>query len=434
MPSFLGHQNQTLRESTMSNMLKNIKSSRRNLLFIGLSPLIEKKDQWNQLKEELYNLLKGGDISCTFISESDNQLFQTSLITDAPDASADKRVSFSTLKFKRDLIKKELVEKLDNTAISTYKFSTLPIHCYVVKIDEKIWICPSNIVNADITSYINIDESHAWYNSTTKMIDSLCSSSHQGLYLAEPNDELLELFDQEQVPRGIYPRNCFYDTDHFQYVVWGLIFSREGELLIHQRSKNAKDNQGQWDKSIGGHVDFTQERSSHYAAVRELIEELFTDEVATDDQLLTPFVNKPYYLGDWRPGTLGIDYLDHISVIEKEQKLGNEPWVYFKLPNTLEHYTPRTLPNGDIRKLRVIVDTFIFVANTNFNRETLRSGKLRNSKFDLVRPAELKAWIDQGKNHQGLFGATPDLLFIMSGKIREIIDQASQLIQYSSIR
>ena len=306
----------------MNDIFTSIKSCRRNLLFIGLSPLTEKQNQWRELKAELSNLLSERDLPCTFIGESDSQLFQTSLVTDAPYTEASYRVSFSTLKFRRDLIKKELVDKFKNTEISTYKFSTLLIHCYVAKVDEEIWICPSNNVNANLDSYIKIDDSHRWYSSVKKMIESLCAEDHQGRYLAESGDELLELFDKDQIPRGIYPRNCFYDTDHFQFVVWGLIFSRKGELLIHKRSKNAKDNQDQWDKSIGGHVDFNLERSSHYAAVRELIEELFTDEMATDDHLLTPFVNKPHFLGDWRPETLGINYFDHIKLIEEGRKAG----------------------------------------------------------------------------------------------------------------
>lgn len=418
----------------MNNLFESIKSCRRNLFFIGLSPLTANKEQWKKLKEELSKRFSAADLSCNFIGESDSQLFQTSLITDAPYTESKDRVSFSMLKFRRDLVKKELVDKINNTETSTYKFSTLPINCYVVKVDEEIWICPSNHVNANLNSYIKMDDSHKWYSSVKKMTDSLLMEDHQGRYLAKPDDELLELFDQDQIPRGIYPRNCFYDTDHFQFVVWGLIFSREGELLIHQRSENAKDNQGQWDKSIGGHVDFTKERSSHYAAVRELIEELFTDEKASDDNLLTPSVEKPHFLGDWRSEKLGIDYLDHIKAIEREKEPGKEPWVYYRLPDTLEHYTPRTLPDDTVKKLRVIADTFIFIANTRLNRAALRTNELSNSIYDLVRPAELKTWIDQGKTGKNDFVPTPDLLFIMNGKLRDVIEQVSQLIQYSDIR
>ena len=87
-----------------------------------------------------------------------------------------------------------------------------------------------------------------------------------------------------------------------------------------------------------------------------------------------------------------------------------------------------------MRKLRVIADTFIFIANTKLNQKTLKD-KLSNSKFDLVRPEELKAWIEQGRDYNNKeFNVTPDLSFIMNGKIRDIIEQVSQLIQYSDIR
>jgi len=278
------------------------------------------------------------------------------------------------------------------------------------------------------------------YPMISEYLDSLLDPNRDGRYSSAPHTEVLELFDQDHIPRGIYPRDCFYDTDHYQFVVWDFIFSRQGEILIHKRSENAKDNQGMWDKSVGGHTDFNLERNSYQGAARELIEELFTKEMdqqtGHEFSLLEADITKLHFLGEWRPGSCGSDYLNHLAILEQPTKRGEEPWVYYQLPGrSLEHNTPRLLPNGGTRKLRVLADVFIFIANTKMTTDFVSGSSLKNSHFRFVDPSRLKSWYEVGKDDfDQTFKITPDLEFILSGRYRDIIDEVSQLIQYSTIR
>jgi hypothetical protein len=201
---------------------------------------------------------------------------------------------------------------------------------------------------------------------------------------------------------------------------------------------NAKDNQGMWDKSVGGHVDFVRERSSATAAVRELIEELYTKEKREQSgheySLLSEDVSKVQFLGDWRSDRMPSELLKSVSEFEKSLRPGEEPWVFFQLPGTIEHNTPRLLPDGNERRLRVLADVFVFISNTVLTPEYAKK-ELKNSTFILIEPAILKTWIERGRDDRNEpFVATPDLRYIMSGRFRDRIDEVSQVIKYSHLR
>ncbi|MCB1736026.1 MAG: NUDIX domain-containing protein [Gammaproteobacteria bacterium] len=420
---------------THSDILETIKGSRRELSIIGLLPLTEDKPLWEKLSKEIFPSLVRSGVKITLIGESDNQLFQYSLKSDASYVDPDSRISFSTLKFRRELVASQLKKWNAEPNMASYSLSTLSLGTYFIRVDSGLWYSPSDAFRCGMSAYTEAKSTTSCSRELIVTAEHILDSNMDGRFLASPSQELLELYDQDHIPRGIYPRSCFYDTDHYQFVVWGLVFNRAGELLIHQRAENAKDNQGQWDKSVGGHVDFTQENSSNLAAVRELIEELFTKEDSDSQNVfLAPLTDSPIYLGDWRPDNFGVEYLSHVSLLESDTKRGWEPWVYYKLPGTIEHDTPRLLPNGTTRKLRVIADVFVFISDTSLNRRTLTDGTLENSTYDLVAPSELKSWVDQRHNLKGEFKATPDLTFIMNGKLRGVVEQISQLIQYAEIR
>jgi hypothetical protein len=193
-----------------------------------------------------------------------------------------------------------------------------------------------------------------------------------------------------------------------------------------------------WDKSIGGHIDFKKERSTQDAAVRELIEELYTEEKKQQSghafSMLSEDITKIYFLGDWRIENYGPDYLNQIALLETNKPIGEENWVSYKNPKTFSHNTPRILPNGKgERWLRVIVDSFIFISNVGMNDEAIK--KMKNSEYRLVEPATLKSWMDMGVDDEGKeFVVTPDLKYIMTGELRDLIDKVSLTIKYSDIR
>jgi len=418
-------------------LLEALKSEFRNCLIIGTIP-ITNPEHWSEVTA-FFGKLDSANARVEVIAESDNQLFQHSLRTDTSySAKGMPRVPFKQLQGRRDLIQREFQRTSSRKERARFQVSTLPLPLYVVRLDDSVWYLP---VTGDIDlleSYRQLSVGDQWFSLVTSYIERLTDDCRDGRYLDEPSGELLELFDQKHIPRGIYPRDCFYDTDHYQYVVWDFVFSRRGELLIHKRSANAKDNQSMWDKSVGGHIDFNRERSSAEAAVRELIEELYTKEQQQQTghafSLLSEDPKHVYFLGDWRPDNLGPEYLTHIILLERDTKRGHEPWVQYRIPGTIEHNTPRLLPNGSQRRLRVLADVFIVIANTILTAETARR-ELQNSEYLLLEPATIKTWIESGRDDRGEeFKATPDLEFIMTGALRDIIEEASQLIKYAEIR
>ena len=317
-----------------------------------------------------------------------------------------------------------------------YLLTALFIPNFIIKTDNNIWYMP--VTSFDVINYEKAIKSSKNYSVLKEYIDFVTNKKQGGKYSETPNKEMLELFDQNKVPRGIFPRDSFYNTDHYQYVIWGLVFNREGKLLIHKRSENAKDNQGMWDKSIGGHIDFNVERSSSDAAMRELIEELYTKEEKQQTghkfSMLSEDTDKVYYLGDWRIEKFGADYLRHVELLENKTKQGAEHWVFYRIQNSFTHNTPRLLPDGKGEKwLRVIVDSYIFIANTDVTEKTI--GKMENSQYLLIEPNQLKNWMDSRKDGKGKeFQVTPDLKYIMTGKMRDLIDEVSLTIKYSNIR
>jgi 8-oxo-dGTP pyrophosphatase MutT (NUDIX family) len=315
----------------------------------------------------------------------------------------------------------------------------LPLPVAIVQVDDRIF---ANLWLHEIESYFEeITGEHPWYPLIESYIATYFDPEQGRKYAAGAADELLELYDHDRIPRGIYPRASFYDTDHSQLVVWAFVFDRQGRLLIHRRSDNAKDNQGMWDKSVGGHVEFTDYHTSR-AAYREVIEELFTEEpedVKSDLRKWKISDEEVIYLGDWRPDQRGRFPFQEIRSYERE-------WAFFRLREVegFERlYSPRTLPNGSERRLRVIPDIFLFVAGPGLDEDFLR--RLKNSTYKLTELTHLKSVMDRAIAKEEVPGFdenrfdedkvnaipkfTPDLRNIMTGKLRDILEDFSQYIK-----
>jgi hypothetical protein len=414
---------------------KDIKSSKQ-ITIIGVS-VIASFDNKADFDDALFSELEKGNKKCNIIAESENQLFQQSLITDTDNVS--KRISFEELKLIQNFFFNEFSRKESIKKNATLRISAQTIPFFAIQTDKNLWYLPIN--DFDVNNYFIVKEGDKLYNSVVNgvklLVDNLNDKKRENKYLSEPGKELLELFDQNKVPRGIFPRDSFYNTDHYQYVIWGLLFNREGKLLIHQRAANAKDNQGMWDKSVGGHLDYTREKSTQDGVRREMIEELLTKEkdqqTGHEFSMLTQDIDSVLFLGDWRLENYGPYYLDHVHLLESNKKEGEENWILYKYPETFTHNTPRKLPNGSERRLRVMVDVFFLIASTNVTDKFI--GKFQNSKFILVEPNKLKSWVDNGVDDGDVtFTATPDLRFIMTGKLRDVINEVSTTIKFSKIR
>lgn len=422
----------------MSEILDCIKNVNRNLIIIGIGPVTD-IECWSEISEILKDKLDNSELQCKFISESDNQLFQQSLRTDSNyGRDSSQRITFTQLKFRRSLIQNLINDTEERKKQASLKVSSIPLPVYIIKADEELWFMPNIGIPDALERFKKLTRGDLWQESVNHYFERLLNNEMDGRFVSESKTELLELFDKDRIPRGIYPRDCFYNTDHYQFVIWNFVFSRNGELLIHQRAANAKDNQGMWDKSVGGHIAFEKERDSSVAAARELIEELYTKEkeaqTGHEFSLLSEDLSKILFLGDWLPDQRGIESLNEIVNLEKDINKGEELWAFYKIPGTIEHDTPRILPDSKTeKKLKVLADTFIFIANTLLTHNNVK--KLTNSAYMLIEPGTLKSWIEnEVDDHGNDFKATPDLKFIMSGKFRDLIDQASQFIKYSNLR
>ena len=110
-------------------------------------------------------------------------------------------------------------------------------------------------------------------------------------------------------------------------------------------------------------------------------------------------------------------------------------WAFFKASDSPRISSPRTLLNGGIRRLQVIADVFLFVTGPAFDDESL--GVLKNSKFKLIELSELKNVMDKALRNEKVKDFdkkqipkfTPDLTNVMTGKLRDTLEEFSQYIK-----
>lgn len=202
--------------------------------------------------------------------------------------------------------------------------------------------------------------------------------------------EVIDIFDESRSRIGIGPRDAFLSNMAIvKSVVWALIFDRKGRLLIHQRSKNAKDNQGLWDKSVGGHVS-TEDLDTIEAIKREITEELFTLEKEGQGghdiiQWTITNKNKIIYLGDWKTTRFPDLSALNLSPDEYYNFSLNYPDINKRDFRREIIVTERLLPNGERVKAKCFVDPYLCIVSEDFDIT-----KLYNSQFALLTPNELK--------------------------------------------
>jgi len=408
-----------------------IEAAKNRLIILGVvnSPI-----EWSQVCNVFIRRMKEDiDYSALILCESDNALFFRSLILD--NSSSTKRTTFSELIFLRDqcLQLKELLvaaggdfEYLGRIQV---KIIHIPIPLQIVLADTSLFVNPN--VSDYSTKYYNIPSNHPWRKYYLSYLQSFTGQSGGLKFSSYPEDELLELFDHNRIPRGIFPRNSFYDTDYSQLVVWGFVFDRSGRLLIHRRSSNAKDNRGMWDKSIGGHVDFSIDVDSSRAVARELIEELFVDEIReTKFSIFQVSDENMIYLGEWNPKKRKEKPFNEINTFSKE-------WAFFRLSKSQQIYSPRMLSDERVRALRIIADVYFFVATPKLSEKL---GELRNSEYKLVELSELKNVMERSLKKEKSAGFdhlqevplfTPDLTNTMTGYLRDMLSEFSAYRAYA---
>lgn len=231
------------------------------------------------------------------------------------------------------------------------------------------------------------------YKQIVNYLDFLLNPSSGGIYLSSPGDELIQLYDRMDYPRGIYPRKAFYSTEYQRYSVWSLIFNRSGEILLHKRSDYTADNRSLWDKSSGGHIDL-RDSSTIITAKRELVEELFLPE-AEFTKYMKAEIGDIIDFGEWNiekrqekylKGELdGLDDIDWAVFRATDAETGDpltikrksERIMHFKDMNSDgtvkkdEKGNPIFKEETEKWKTRFISDVFLFIAPEGFSKEQM---------------------------------------------------------------
>jgi len=285
------------------------KHAKSSIKILGTNSLIPHLEDSGRFLGDL--LLLNKDLHILILCESDNENFSQSLCTDT-DTSR-RRLSFAALGVHRarimgtgrndglmEAIREHVRSQRDSEQILQriqIKQVNLRLPVNLIQADGRIWCCIITDSAADLDSYFSVEENQRLKEELLSYIDFYVSPERGGIYLSKPGEELIQLYDRNGIPRGIYPRACFYTTEFSRYSVWGFVFNRKGGLLLHQRSKTTKDGRGLWDKSMGGHVDLL-DSSTSITAERELVEEMFLPQ-AEYTKYLRADLGDIVHFGEW---------------------------------------------------------------------------------------------------------------------------------------
>jgi len=406
----------------MMNVKEIIKQAQHNLTIIGVAGF------GNWLSKFLENLESNNqELQVKVLCENQNYLFAKSRIIDNNESSM--RYSFSDLKFENELI-------IDKTYLSVKKNKNIDIKICYIDIPIRIIICDNKIyTNNWITTpqieYKLVDKQSEEFDSISEFI-KLISAENIGQKFTSPYwgkknkpVETIELFDEDRIRRGIFPRSAFYDSGFIKLVVWVFIFDRNGKMLIHKRSENAKDNRDMWDKSVGGHADYINDIDTSRTVPREVIEELKTNE-NVESNFLIPRDDNVIFLGEWKPNKrYDFPFLE----VQKYQK----NWVYFKVPRNERTSSPRMLPDGTEKGNEVIADSYLFLLSDDKESDVQ---EFKNSSYKLLFPSQIKNAIENSDQNIGdpnfdgkVPKFTPDLRYAFKGKLRQELDSFSKSIR-----
>jgi hypothetical protein len=435
---------------TLKDMLKEAKTSIR---IIGTNPLIPHLEQSARLLTDM--LLLNDGLHILVLCESDTENFNQSLCTNDP--SSQPRLSFASLSVHRDRVmgtgkKDGLVEEIRQLVATEAKGGSILRRIYVRQVNLRL---PVNVVEVDgtllcaiitntpatIDSYFQVKEGPL-RDDILRFVDFYTNPKKGGVYLSGPQEELIQLYDKNGIPRGIFPRACFYTTEFSRYSVWGFVFNRNGELLLHQRSRTAKDGRDLWDKSIGGHVDLL-DSSTSITAERELVEEMFLPQ-AEYTKYLRADLGDIMNFGDWNPGKR-----PERTFREAFAGLAASDWVMFRAtdargePLTVTRISDRRIQEDDAVVIRRTVfrsDVYLFIAPRSYldthEEMTALLGHAEASgaaqAHRLVSIDGLRLWISReeadGRDREVF---TDDLLFV-NLQYREMLEGFAEFVSFIS--
>ncbi len=339
--------------------------AKERIIIVGLNPIIQ---ELTDEPEFISDLLRVNDeLKITFIYESETENFNQSLFYQK--GVTKRKLDFDKLQTYRNrllggkkgqnkktagLVEEILSEFQESERSQVEKRikmfqNNLRHFVNLIVVDGIIWYCFTTLELPTVDMYQSISKetNSKLYSQFEQYIGFLLNKESGGIYLSKPGDELIQLYDMKDYPRGIYPRKAFYSTSYQRYSVWAFIFNRKGQLLLQQRSQITADNRSLWDKSAGGHVDLV-DSSTVVTAKRELVEELFLPE-AEFTKYMKAETGDIIDFGEW----------NIVKRSEKHLKAGfdgldTSDWVVFRAtdqdgqPMTIQRKSPRIMHVQDV--------------------------------------------------------------------------------------
>ena len=423
-------------------LLNQVKQAKARIRILGT---VAFNLPYDELKEDWFEKINAGELQVEIICESESALNYSSLISANKRVSGEDR-SYNIGNFMN--IKNAPLQKVREYLVSnnckyiepeedskekqcfSLRTSYLPIPVPVINIDDDYYIAFALTAFCDLNKFEKITEAHNWNDELKKYFNAyfeapLGAKKYSTEISAKDNKmEVLAMYNDKRHVLGQLPRDSFLDTTKVKVVVWGMLFSRDGRVLIHKRGTNAKDNQDMWDKSIGGHVDLEKDTVDTTKAVaREMLEELYKVEDAAQgghSKVEKMIVNedKPIFLGHWRtemPNTIPF------SLIKNKK----DDIFYFRLNYDFSRKpvdSPRILPDGTEMPVKCCADVYVFIMQEGFENTI---DNLENSKYKLLELYELndayqEKLIDiekDGQKETVEFKPTPDLKKILTGEL-----------------
>jgi hypothetical protein len=442
---------------TSSKLARFIQGAERQVVIVGVNPLFPDLEESAAYFQNLMGAQQ--DLRLAIFYESDNENFGQS-VTTAIDwlGTSDRSHSYAELTIHRDRVAgtaahtglKRAIEDLTPDAEQaqsirnrvTIKQLNLRVPMNIIVADDRIWTCSVLTRSASMEDYIEVSAGSKPYADVWAYVDGLRKNASAGLYTSEPGDELIWVYDRAGVARGIFPRAAFYTTRYARYSVWGLVFNRNGQMLLQQRSPTTKDNRGLWDKATGGHVDLS-DASTSTTAKRELVEEMYLPRAEFTKHMRADLADIIDF-GEWNPRKRPERYFR-----EAFGALGYDDWVMFRavdtrtdLPMTVNRISERLWHDTDdsparIRKTVFMSDVYFFVAPAGhlLSSETLaedlaEDSEAAASKHKLVTVAELLDWFTEaertGTDKQTF---TDDLLYLVL-EHRELLESIAEFAKY----
>lgn len=428
------------------NLFDIVRNAKRQLIIIGVLPIAEELEK--SLDKVADMLISEQDLNITIICENDTLCFQYSLLTDTKESK--NRKTFANLVTHRNRILgkkknsglKHEVERHDKglTGRITVLQQNAHMPFSVIIVDDVIYYTFITNSFPTIKDYVNIDNDNKQYNQILQYKNFFLDGEGTQ-FLSLPGNELIQLYDRENYPRGIFPRSCFYTTKFKRHSMWGFIFNRKGELLLHQRSMQTKDGRGLWDKSTGGHIDLREE--SIISAKRELVEELFMPE-AEYSKYMMAYIKDIISFGEWN-----LEKRPEISYKSAFSTLDDDDWIMFSATNeegdllTIDRVSQRriNIDNSTVvfKPTNFVSDVYLFIAPEGYiddeeqMQKTFEKSEEKGaaSAHKLISLTDLRDWIEKEiSNNKELDIFTDDMIYI-NNEYMGMLEMFSEFIRYT---